>query len=362
MMGHTLPRQQPGHTSPVGVTVSGSSEDIRLYCGIGDTRWNGQPIDVGGYGCVSPISGRTERTKQENRVFVPDGTRVIQDRGAFSDSWTQRLTFGEALDRQIAHSLKYDYAGQISHRASYDLLIDEVWSEGNRTKRRWTVAAAEAAVDETVAAAEWLNARRNGQPLVLSAQGVDAPQYLRCTRRLVPLLRDGDLFGMGGWCIIGKMSARMMTVFRQAVALVIPFIAAEGIRRVHIWGVIYPRALAVLYSTCHEHGIVVSTDSMGPSLNPVNGEWGYGSWRNNRYVRPDDDERLGADRVRHVRLTRAWLNSFSTSIDYIAVKCDIDRRSVTRPCLNCGREIVTRRQHARTCSARCRKAISRRGE
>lgn len=355
-----------GHTSPRQTVTS----DILLYCGVAERTWNGAPISPGGYACISPVSGRTARTKKENWVYVPPETEVIQDSGAFSDNWTERLTFAAALDRQIRHGDKHGYAGQITHRATYDLLIDEVWSEGNRHKRRWSVSDAESAVDETVEAAVWLDKHRDGVPLVISAQGVDAAQYLRCMQRLMPLIQDNDIIGLGGWCIIGKMSRQMMPVFQETVTTVIPFLAGEGIKRVHIWGVIYPPALAALYYACSQHQIAVSTDSMGPCLNPTTGDWGYGNWRDNRYVRPDR-ENMGRERVRHATLTRLWLERFSTSSEYLsrfpaATSHFADRHghtllqeNVTRPCAICGEEITTKRHHAKTCSARCRKALSR---
>lgn len=337
--------------------------DILLYTGIGNEDWNGHPIVTGGYACISPVNGKTERTKQETRVCVPAGTQVIQDSGAFSDNWTERLTFRAALERQQQHAEKYGYTHLITHRATYDLLIDEVWSDGNRSKRRWTVAAAESAVEETISAAQFLNQHRGSVSLIISAQGVDAPQYLRCVQGLLPLFREGDVLGLGGWCITGKFPKQMMTVFSATVKSVIPFIAREGIQRVHIWGVIYPAALAVLYNVAHEHGIAISTDSMGVNLNPVYGEWGYGSWRDNAYCRPTSAAQLGADRARHAALTRQWLETFSSSPDYLSRFADLlSRHSVTNPCENCGREMhIVKRSHARSCSDACRKALSRRG-
>lgn len=344
--------------------------DVLLYCGVGERNWNGEPIAPGGYACISPISGRTARTRKENWVYVPPDTQVIQDSGAFSDNWTERLSFSDALDRQIRHGQKHGYVSQITHRATYDLLIDEVWNDGNRQKRRWSVLEAESAVDETVQAAAWLNKHREGMPLIISAQGVDAAQYLRCVQRLMPLIQTGDIVGLGGWCIIGKMSRQMMPVFQETVKIVIPFLAQEGIDRVHIWGVIYPPALATLYHACSQHQIQVSTDSMGPCLQPTTGDWGYGTWRDNSYMRPAR-EFMGKERSRHVRLTRQWLEGFSTSPEYLsrfpaAMSHFTDRHghtflqeNVTRPCVICGREIATKRQHAKTCSARCRKALSR---
>jgi hypothetical protein len=364
-------------------------EDIRLYCGLSERAWSGVPVDPGKYACVSPISGRSQRTKRENCVSVPKGTEVIQDSGAFSDSWSQRLTFEQALSRQLAHAEKYGYADKITYRATYDLLIDEVWSDGNRFKRRWSAAQAEDAVDTTVNAAAWMDDHRDEIPLAISAQGVDAPQYLRCIERLIPFFKHGDILGLGGWCIIGKMSRQMMPVFEETVDLIFPFIKRQGIPSVHIWGVIYPPALAYLSLAAHQYDISVSTDSAGVNLNPVRGQWGYGSWRDNRYIRPNGNL-LGLDRVRHTQLTREWLANFHQSHDMARVTLCRDGHNVTlsRPgnvspfshgddvtlygqkstaakcdtsfptCIVCGK-IIIKRSHAKTCGERCRKRLSR---
>lgn len=198
----------------------------------------------------------------------------------------------------------------------------------------------------------------DGLPLVVSAQGVDAQQYLRCVQALMPFIKEGDILGLGGWCIIGKMHAQMMPVFADTVKVVIPFLEGEGIQRVHIWGVIFPPALALLYNACNERGIAISTDSMGVNLNPAFGGWGY-----NSYARPAS-HLVGEHRARHARLTRAWLASFSSSVDYLsrypAAVSHFAGLRTTRPCANCGADMVLKRQHSKTCSSRCRKALSRR--
>jgi hypothetical protein len=286
---------------------------IRLYTGLGgETTWNRYPVTPGPYACIAPVYGRKKTCV--NRVALPADTQVIQDSGAFSDSWDTRLSFSDALKRQETHAERFGYGSQITHRATYDLLIDEVWVDGNRYKRRWSVQDAEAAVETTVAAAKFAHENRNGLPLIVSAQGVDAQQYLRCSQRLMPFMQSGDYFGFGGWCIIGKMPAVMMPVFSETVRTVIPFLGTEGIQHIHIWGVIYPKALGFLLHECDTWGITVSTDSVGPTTHPVFGQWGYGKpseggWRDNTYIKPHG-ENVGPERARHTSLTREWLSRF----------------------------------------------------
>jgi hypothetical protein len=140
-------------------------------------------------------------------VAVPPDTEVIQDSGAFSDGPSSRLNFSQALERQEKHGVKPGCNPLITHRASYDFLIDEVWTNGNRHKRRWTVKAAETAVRETIDAARYM-AGNSDRPSILSAQGVDAEQYLACAQEIIPLLRKRDILGFGGWCITGMKVQR----------------------------------------------------------------------------------------------------------------------------------------------------------
>jgi hypothetical protein len=117
---------------------------IVFYCGLNERRWNHHPVATGMFACIVPVYGKTLRTKLVNHVTVPKGVQVIQDSGAFSDGPGQRLSYEAALERQIAHAERFAYAAQITHRASYDWLIDEKWEGGVRQKdvacqSRWTV-------------------------------------------------------------------------------------------------------------------------------------------------------------------------------------------------------------------------------
>ena len=289
--------------------------DIRLYTGLCETTYNHHPVAPGPYACISPVYGRAKT--YETRVKIPTETRsIIQDSGAFSDNRFKRLSFEGALDRQAAHGQDWYYQGYITHRATYDLLIDEVWVNGNRFKRRWSELEAEDAVNTTIHAAQFLTRNRHGYNLIISAQAVTPAQYLKCAQRLMPTFQEGDWFGFGGWCITGLMPQIMMPVLRETVSLVVPFLAKEGIKHIHIWGVIYPKALGVLLWECDQHGITVSTDSVGPHMKPTRDkDWGYGEWRDNSYKAHPVQTR-GLERARHVALTREWLGRFRTTPHY----------------------------------------------
>jgi hypothetical protein len=279
---------------------------MEFYCGLNNPRWNHHAVRPGPFACVSPVMGRTTRTKIATRVNVPFGTQVLQDSGAFCDGLGDRLTFEQALDRQIAHAHRNSYAPQVTHRASYDLLIDEVWTNENRMRRRWSIANAETAVKETISAARFLADQNDGVGHTLSAQGVDAFQYLECVQEIVPLLRQDDILGLGGWCPLGRLPAIMMPVFRETICLVIPWAASHGVKRIHIWGVLYAPAIGELQWLCDQHNITVSTDSAGPVVKPTMGKWGYMGWTKRNYQRADTNVR-GLHQALHVQLVRCWL-------------------------------------------------------
>jgi len=286
------------------------SAAISLYVGINETRWNHHPVATGPLACIAPVYGATIKTKKENCVRVPDDADVYEDSGAFSDGPGQRLSFADALTRQIEHAKKYEYIRQVRALASYDLLIDEKWSNGSRSKIRWSESEAVAAVSETVDAARFLSAHRGDVPagakLILSAQGVTPAQYLECAQRIAPFF-DGDVLGLGGWCILGKRPS-LMSSFRETIRLVVPF-AAQFTKRIHIWGMCYAPALGELLWMCDRYGIELSTDSSGPQVRPTRGDWGYMGWRDPDYKRAPVETR-GLDRARHVKATRAWLADF----------------------------------------------------
>ncbi len=315
------------------------TDDILFYCGLNERDWNHHPITPGSLACIAPVYGKTQETKAVNRVYIPDEVQsIIVDSGAFSDTTDIRLSFEESLHRQIAHAAQWGYTRKIGHIASYDLLIDEKWINGERSKIRWSKDDAEFAVRQTVLAARYLADKRTALQglyeqrvgLVLSAQGVEVEQYLRCTQQIVPLMADNDIFGLGGWCITGLLPDVIMPSFKEIMPEVISFLGSQGVKRVHIWGVIFPRALGHLLYLCNQHGIQLSTDSSGPCRYPIMGNWGYGSWRDNAYKTPPilssckarnaDEQKAplcehgtfcrGLERGRHVTLTREWLANF----------------------------------------------------
>lgn len=287
---------------------------IRFYCGVNETSWNRHPVRPGRYACIAPSYGRSEATRRTNRVAVPLETMVIQDSGAFSDSRTNRLDFAAALDRQMNHADTFGYASQVTHRASYDLLIDEKWQDGIRRKSRWTELEADTAVQETINAARFMATNYSGAR-IQSAQGVSPHQYERCTKDILEWFDlDRDIFGLGGWCVSGIMPLVMRPVFNATMLRVISLLGQEKVRRVHIWGVSDVTFLGPLLWLCDRHGISLSTDSSAPQRRPTQGVWGFRGWYK-EYPAPSVEYR-GIHRMMLVKLFRCRLNSLRDSDFY----------------------------------------------
>lgn len=197
----------------------------------------------------------------------------LLDSGAFTDPPHKRLTPEAALDRQLAwegraariwQSAPWRAAGLVS----YDRLIDEKWTSGERHKRRWSVREGDSAVAETIAAARYLASQRDRiapRTLILSCQGVDCFQYQACVTEVLKVAQPHDWIGLGGWCILGLRQAWVPT-FWQTMRAVLPQIAAAGVRHVHIFGVLYLKALGGLLWLADQSGLAVSTDSTAPIL------------------------------------------------------------------------------------------------
>jgi len=341
-------------------SVTKRQPDIEFYCGLNETTWNHHAMETGPYVCIAPVTTTTVKDKKtgskkkvlcNTNLYVDPAKikHILLDSGAFSDgielddegniSVNKRLTFNAALQRQFNHALKYQYTDQVESIVSYDLLIDETWQDGERSKKRWSVESAEYAVQETINAAQYLASKRDRidgffghhVKLCLSAQGISAEQYKRCAEAIVKLMKPDDIFGLGGWCITGLMREKML----PAAALMLPptfeVLGQAGVKRVHVFGVIIPKMLGFLLYLCDQYDIKLSTDSSGPCSEPArHGKWGYGSWTNPNYkVAPilescmakDEHNKKaptclpdticrGSDRNRHVALTRDYLANF----------------------------------------------------
>lgn len=251
-----------------GVREARARPPLKLYLGGDAQNVQRRRLNLTGLRCFSGAYGPKSR-------FNPDeAARVVGllDSGAFSDPPESRLTPEAALERQLRWEREAERFWGHPWRAeavvSYDLLIDEKWTGKTRTKERWTVAEADRAVRVTADAAAYLASQRERlapRRLVLACQGVDAAQYAECVQGVLPHATPADWIGLGGWCILGVFRS-WIPVFWAAMRRCLPLVAAAGIRRVHIFGVMYRPVLGGLLWLCDRHGLELSTDSSGPVL------------------------------------------------------------------------------------------------
>lgn len=203
----------------------------------------------------------------------PSKFSCLLDSGAFSHSLESRLSFAQSLENQIAWESRFDQltgetGWMVEAIASYDFLIDEMWVDGIKKKRRWSEESAEMAVDETIKAAHFLAAHReelSPRHLVLGCQGVSASQYLKCVDAILPVSNSHDWIGLGGWCILGLAQFRYwLPEFVKTLHLVIPKIAKSPVKHVHLYGVLWERAIAPFAWICDRYGLTCSVDSKKP--------------------------------------------------------------------------------------------------
>lgn len=203
----------------------------------------------------------------------PATVSCLLDSGAFTDPPHKRLTPEGALQRQLRWEERARAGwGVATWNAtavvSYDRLIDETWVAGKRHKRRWTVQAAEGAVRETVDAAAYLASQRSRlapRELVLATQGVDAVQYAECAAAVLAHAQPTDWLGLGGWCLLGRAKS-LLPEFWRTCRRVLPLAAASGLRKVHLFGVLWEPALGGLLWLCDRLGLRASCDSAAPVL------------------------------------------------------------------------------------------------
>lgn len=244
---------------------------ITFYVSKNHSRLNGRPFVPEGitdYLCLNPYYNcRLERP-----------AKVLTDSGAFQDVDTNtRLTFQEALARQLKYEKKVGYISE--YLVSYDRLIDEQLIDGAKQKQRWEETAAEIAVEETVAAAEFLASKRaelKPRKLILSCQGVTIEQYIRCASMMLPLFEEDDCFGFGGFCIIGQRQRSVCPdgmkypeQFVQIFERVAPMLTRSGIRRAHIFGVSYLPALRQIVPIAKKLNLQISIDTSSIERNSV---------------------------------------------------------------------------------------------
>lgn len=155
---------------------------MRYYASKCHDRLNGRQFDIEKdypYLCLNPMYKAT--------LSVP--CEYILDSGAFQDVKGDRLTYAQALDRQLDYEKD---VGQQAHAiVSYDRLVDEQKSEtGSQFKARVCEDVGEEYVEDTIKASEYLVSQRGrlgNRHLILSCQGTTVEQYLQCLDNIMDI-------------------------------------------------------------------------------------------------------------------------------------------------------------------------------
>lgn len=207
------------------------------------------------------------------KVHLTEGAdvRYLLDSGAFQDVKGNRMSYEDALERQL--KFEKTVGRQAYAIVSYDYLVDEQMIDGKQTKRRVSKEIGEKYVEHTLEAAEYLVSRRDelgDRKLVLSCQGSDTDQYLDCLEQVIALAKPGDIIGLGGYCILSKSKSyeeQYYSVLREGF----PMIRDAGINRVHVFGMGVFRALVQTDVFGRMNGIDCSYDTSAAEVNAVFG-------------------------------------------------------------------------------------------
>lgn len=283
---------------------------VRFFVGSHAHSIGGEPVRIDGDRCLTPVH-------QPPKHADPRRMTVLTDSGAFTDvSSDKRLTPEAALQRQLRWEERaanlWDAPFTSHALVTYDRLIDEQLIDGRRQKVRWSVAEADSAVEETIAAAHYLASRRRElapRHLVLSCQGVTATQFRDAAIEILKVADPDDWFGVGGYCLLGRQT-RWLPEFRRTLALTLPLIARSGISHVHLFGVLFEPALASLLWAADQHGISVSTDSTAPVLAATRGNAKKAGMRGHDWRSNVDHWRRHLANLRQSR----WYGPFDASV------------------------------------------------
>jgi hypothetical protein len=233
-------------------------------------------------------------------VLVSPATLAMCDSGAFQDDGVSRprLQPWEALTRQLAleqrmswHATGAPDGWRFESIVTYDQMfgVDECMVDGAKVKRRGTIETAQPAVDETLRAAAYYATQRHriqGR-VVFAAQGIDPDHYVdACVMPMLDVMRPGDWFAFGGFCIIGKVPS-LKPLFYETVERVLPLLRRRGIPRAHILGVCVADAIRYADAAGKRHGVEMSTDSSSIEVNSIMGRvFDAGRWEQ-RYTKAE---------------------------------------------------------------------------
>ncbi len=193
------------------------------------------------------------------------------DSGAFQEL-KNRKPLGVALKRQILFKRRLDLSNvQRCVCFTYDQMkgVDEQIINGRKVKLRGTKESATPAIAATLHAARYWNANRaaiNG-PIGFVCQGINPDQYINdCALPMLELFQDGDVFGFGGFCIIGRVPS-LKPVFVETFSRMMEILYQKGVEYAHIMGVCVADMIGWATLEAAKYGIKVSTDSSSPEFN-----------------------------------------------------------------------------------------------
>lgn len=193
------------------------------------------------------------------------------DSGAFQEL-KNRKPLGIALKRQILFKRRLDLSNvKRCVCFTYDQMkgVDEQIINGRKVKLRGTMGSAQPAIDATLHAARYWNANRdaiNG-PIGFVCQGINPDQYINdCALPMLELFKDADVFGFGGFCIIGRVPS-LKPVFVETFSRMMEILYRKGIEYAHIMGVCVADMIGFATLEAVKWGIKVSTDSSSPEVN-----------------------------------------------------------------------------------------------
>lgn len=228
------------------------------------------------------VSGRVMVNPHYQNITLWDETKeVMIDSGAFQErDMLNRVSPLEAISRQtgLMSRLMYQRRTVVPQfkLVIYDKLVgvDEAIIDGKRVKKRGTDETAQSAVEETLQSGKCYAQNRhllNSASIVFSSQGVSTEQYYGCAKQLISLMREGDIFAFGGFCILGRKSS-LLPQFKETVRAVLPLLKQHGVRRAHLLGVGVHTGLEFAYAEAARYGVAMSTDGSYVELNSVHGK------------------------------------------------------------------------------------------
>lgn len=209
-------------------------------------------------------------------ILNPLTTEVIEDSGGFQDVGKTRLTPKQALIRQWTHRNRIRDVLQLPYWdftavSIYDQMagVDEAIINGRKVKIRGTEESAQYAIEETLRSANFYAKNRHifNSSLIFIGQGINPDQYVNaCVIPMFDLFNNRDWLGLGGFCIIGRISS-LKSVFYETLVRLIPLAKAKNIKRIHIFGVCVTDVIREVTRLARIHQIHISSDGCTPEIN-----------------------------------------------------------------------------------------------